>query len=196
MCRSPVPEHILRWRKRTGADRHDEMWEGVLHMGVMPTKGHENFRFDLQTCLRRHWAKRCKGQVCSMNLCGPGGWPGNYRIPDLNLWTPDRDRMDKETHFEGPPLVVVEIRSPEDESYEKLPFYARLGVPEVWIIDRDSKAIDLYLLRDNGYEKMPASVEGWFLSDATEIEMRAGGEGKLAIRIHGEAATAETLPAV
>jgi hypothetical protein len=40
---SPVPEHILRWRKRTGADRHDEMWEGVLHMGAMPTKGHENF---------------------------------------------------------------------------------------------------------------------------------------------------------
>ncbi len=27
-----VPEHILEWRRRTGADQWDEMWEGVLHM--------------------------------------------------------------------------------------------------------------------------------------------------------------------
>jgi len=27
-----VPEDILQQRKRTGADRWDEVWEGVLHM--------------------------------------------------------------------------------------------------------------------------------------------------------------------
>ena len=30
---------------------------------------------------------------------------------------------------------MIEIRSPEDEALEKLPFYAALGVPEVWIFD-------------------------------------------------------------
>jgi hypothetical protein len=31
-----VPEHILEWRRRTGADQWDEMWEGVLHMAPSP----------------------------------------------------------------------------------------------------------------------------------------------------------------
>jgi hypothetical protein len=35
-----VPEHILQERKRTGADRWDEMWEGVLHMAAAPNKRH------------------------------------------------------------------------------------------------------------------------------------------------------------
>ena len=32
-----VPEHILEWRRRTGADQWDEMWEGVLHMAPSPS---------------------------------------------------------------------------------------------------------------------------------------------------------------
>ena len=43
--------------------------------------------------------------------------------------------------------MVVEIQSPGDETYEKLPFYAELGVSEVWIINRDSRSIEVYALR-------------------------------------------------
>ena len=31
-----VPPDIPAWRKRTGADMWDEMWEGVLHMDTTP----------------------------------------------------------------------------------------------------------------------------------------------------------------
>ncbi len=31
-----VPPETLAWRKRTGNDRFDEMWEGVLHMTPAP----------------------------------------------------------------------------------------------------------------------------------------------------------------
>ena len=55
--------------------------------------------------------------------------------------------IDHDTYFEGAPTVVVEIRSPGDETMEKLPFYAKLGVPEVWIIDRDTRQPELYLLK-------------------------------------------------
>ena len=57
-------------------------------------------------------------------------WTKNYRIPDLVLLTPDRFHIDKCDYMAGAPLVCVEIFSPDDESYEKLPFYASLGVPD------------------------------------------------------------------
>ena len=36
-----VPPDILAWRKRTGSDMWDEMWEGVLHMAPMPNREHQ-----------------------------------------------------------------------------------------------------------------------------------------------------------
>ena len=42
--RAVVPEiepGILDWRRRTGADRWDEMWDGVLHMPPMPNRSHQ-----------------------------------------------------------------------------------------------------------------------------------------------------------
>jgi Uma2 family endonuclease len=35
----------------------------------------------------------------------------------------------------GAPDAVIEIRSPDDETDEKLPFFAALGVAEVIVID-------------------------------------------------------------
>ena len=37
-----VPEPLLDWRKRTGAERWDEMWEGVLHMRPTPNRDHQD----------------------------------------------------------------------------------------------------------------------------------------------------------
>jgi len=42
-----VSPDLLAWRKRTGADRWDERWEGVLHMASMPNEdepGSRNFQ--------------------------------------------------------------------------------------------------------------------------------------------------------
>lgn len=192
---SPVPEHILEWRRRTGADRFDEMWEGVLHMGPMANARHEDLRWALETYLRLRWAKPRRASVRCMNVCPPGGWPQDYRVPDLILWTSDRAWMDRTSHFEGPPLVAVEIYSgPDDEAYEKLHFYASLGVPEVWIIDRDSKAVDLFVLESGQYQKKAASAQGWLVSAATGIEMQAAGNGQLRIRLEKDDTSAELLP--
>jgi hypothetical protein len=37
-----VPSDLLAWRKTTGADRFDEMWEGVLHMVAAPNREHQD----------------------------------------------------------------------------------------------------------------------------------------------------------
>jgi len=190
-----VPESLLEWRKRTGADRYDEMWEGVLHMPPAPTIDHEDLQWALETYLRLRWAKARRARVARMNLSPPGGWPHDYRVPDLILWGIDKTKMNRRTHFEGPPDVVVEIRSSDDESYEKLRFYARLGIVEIWVIDCETKAPEIYLLRGGDYILRALDSEGWTKSDFAGIEMRATAQGKLSIRIAGDESTREDIPA-
>jgi Uma2 family endonuclease len=90
-----------------------------------------------------------------VNVTPVGGWPNNYRAPDLIILLPDRFAIDHNEYSEGAPSVVVEIHSPGDEAYEKLEFYADLGVPEVWIIDRDGGVPDLYQLKKADTRKNP-----------------------------------------
>ena len=52
-----VPPELLEWRKRTGADRYDEMWEGVLHMVAAPNREHQDLKGALETYLRLRWAR-------------------------------------------------------------------------------------------------------------------------------------------
>ena len=190
-----IPQHILDWRKKTGADRWDEMWEGVLHMPPMPSRKHQDFEGELETWLRIYWARPKGNRVFhNVNLASIGGWPGDYRVPDLVLLTPDCFHIDYDEYFEGPPTAVVEIRSPGDESLEKLPFYAKLGVPETWVIDRDTKSPTIYRLVGDDYEPQLADTHGWIRSIATGISLRAEGEGRLAIQLTGDPGTCRLLP--
>jgi len=42
---------IQAMRKRSGADRWDEMWEGVLHMPPMPNRDHQDLEGSLESRL-------------------------------------------------------------------------------------------------------------------------------------------------
>ena len=88
----------------------------------------------------------------------------------------------------------MEIHSAGDEAYEKLSFYAALGVPEVWIIHRDTKAPEIHRLAGGAYEMKAAGAGGWLASEITGIELRQGRPGKLAVRLAGDDATREELP--
>lgn len=190
-----IPPETLAWRKRTGNDKFDEMWEGVLHMTPAPKRSHQNFEWELENWLRSHWARPLGNRVYhQVNVAAPGGWPDNYRIPDLVLLTPERFDIDHDAYFEGAPTVVVEIRNPGDETMEKLPFYAQLGVPEVWVIDRDSKTPELYLLESGVYRLQTPAADGWLQSIATGIRMRGESGNRLALQLAGDAATQRFLP--
>jgi hypothetical protein len=58
-----IPPFVLEWRKRTGAERWDEMWEGVLHMTPAPNRDHQNFLGDLETWVRIYWARPLGNKV-------------------------------------------------------------------------------------------------------------------------------------
>ena len=192
---SQIPQHILQQRARTGIDRWDEMWEGVLHMPPAPNLEHQDLALALGSWLRTHWAISLGNRVHGpINLASPGGWPKDYRIPDLVLLTPDRFEIERAEYLEGAPTVAIEIRSPGDETIEKMPFYAKLGVPELWIIDRDTKAPELCVLREGQYEQQPPGTDGWLESTATGIRLRAEPGNKLALQIADDQRTRQLLP--
>ena len=58
----------------------------------------------------------------------------------------------RDTHWRGAADFVIEITSPGDRSYDKLPFYSRLGVREVLIVNRQAWALELYRQQAGGLE--------------------------------------------
>ncbi len=190
-----VPPDILAWRKQTGADRWDEMWEGVLHMVPAPNREHQDFEWALETWLRTHWAPLCSSSVYhQINVARPGRWSRDFRVPDIVLLSPERSSIDRNEYFDGGPDVVVEIRSPQEETYDKLPFYAEIGVRETWVIDRDSKACEIFATKDGKPEKQTPDADGWWRSTFAGVKMRPSGEGKLEITISGKTDTREIVP--
>jgi Uma2 family endonuclease len=80
----------------------------------------------------------------------------------------------------GRGVLRSEIRSPDDETYEKLPFFARIGVRELLVIDRDSKRPEIFRLAGPQYVGLAADREGWLTSEALSIRLRAR-EAELAL---------------
>ena len=190
-----VPASFLNERRRRGADIWDEMWQGVLHTPPAPNIEHQDFEYQLEAWLRTHWARATGGRVYhGVNLVPSGGWPDNYRIPDLVLLSPDCAAKNCGECLEGAPTVVVEIHSPGDEAYAKLPFYADLGVPEVWIVDRDTRAIEIFVLRGGDQEPLAPDPDGWLRGEATGIQLRTERGGKLAIQMVGDTESLRLLP--
>ena len=95
---------------------------------------------------------------------------------------------------EGAPTVVVEIHSPGDEAYEKLPFYASLGVPEVWIIDRDTGRPEIHVLQGGEYVRQSPADDGWMRGTVTGVEFRCMGDRRVTLRMAGDEKTSQNLP--
>jgi Uma2 family endonuclease len=191
-----APPELIEERKRTGAHQWDEMWDGVWHLMPLPNREQQDLEGSLIGYLHTRWARPNRAKVhLQINLASPGGWPDkDYRIPDLLLLWPERFSINRNEYFDGAPDAVIEIHSPGDEAYEKLPFYAKLGVPEVWIIHRDTKEPEIHLLRRGRYRRQKPAANGWVISPAMGVELRVGKPGKLAVRMNGDDATRQDLP--
>ncbi len=190
-----VPTSLLDERRMTGADRSDEMWDGVLHMNPPPTLGHQDFEYELEYWLRTHWKAASGGKVFhNTGVARPGRWPKDYRSPDLVLISPDRWEKLRQTHVEGGPHVVIEIRSPGDETYEKFDFYASIDTAEIRVIQRDTKIPEVHVLAEAGYEIRLADAEGWVVSPATGVRLRPRPGNRIELRFGTDEATRIELP--
>jgi Uma2 family endonuclease len=81
------------------------------------------------------------------------------------------DRL-KETYFDGPADIVVEVLSPESEQRDrsiKFVEYEAGGVPEYWLVDPLRKEAYFYLLGGDGrYHLASISPDGVFRSRTLE----------------------------
>jgi len=194
-----MPPKWLAERTNSEAAQWDEMWNGVLHMPPMPNGMHQDLVGDLRDFIKFHWARPSGGLVRhEVNLTTPedeAQWTLNYRIPDLVLVSSDRLHIDKNEYMAGAPLVVVEVRSPGDETYEKFPFYAGLGVPEVWVIDRDTCSPEIHVLgAERTYQSLAMGQDGWLASPNTAIQFRQTIAAKLLVRLGTDDTTLEEIP--
>jgi Uma2 family endonuclease len=73
------------------------------------------------------------------------GTDNDYRVPDQTYARPEHRST---RGVEGAASVVVEILSPYDETYLKLPWYASIGVGEVLVIEPETRAVELFANRD------------------------------------------------
>lgn len=83
---------------------------------------------------------------------------GGTLVPDLVFVRRDRLGIVGRAAIEAAPDIVVEILSPSTRGRDlgrKKELYAQLGVPEYWVVDRDTCRIAVFVLRDGRYEPLP-----------------------------------------
>jgi Uma2 family endonuclease len=140
---------LLERRRRSGLDRLDEVWEGVLHMVPAPTHEHGDLESQLHTILRP-LARRAGLTMVGQSNLGEG--EHDFRVPDSALHRPGTSGT---WHPTAP--LVVEIVSPNDESWEKLPFYAAHEVGEVLIVDPRKRTVSWLGLEHGEYQPIERS---------------------------------------
>lgn len=189
-----IPE-VLRFRERTGADRFDEMWEGVLHMTPSPSFRHQSHASRILTFFVEVWCPRTGGAaVMQANVSTQERWDQDYRIPDVSVMLPDRVPHGEAMFVR--PTVVFEIRSPGDETYEKLPFYAAVGVEAVVVVERDTKAVQVFAVSAGNSVLVPPSADGWMLIAPVDVELRAESiesGSTLHLRLRGKPESARAI---
>jgi len=146
ICDPYLAEHLRAERKATGADRWDEVWEGVYVVAPLPNDEHQELVADFVYVFKSTAGPAAKVRPRVNVSDRDEGWTHNYRGPDVVVFLPGTKAVNRGTHWVGGPDFAVEILSEEDRSREKLPFYGKVGVHELLMVDRNPWALELYRL--------------------------------------------------
>jgi Uma2 family endonuclease len=186
-----VSDEELARRRRIGVDRWDEMWEGVLHMPPAPNYEHQRILDRLIIVLAQLIEDAGRGTVRSgINVFHDTAGNENYRIPDLTFVARGREAVIAVDGIRGgAPDAVVEIRSPDDETYDKLPFFADLGVLEVIVVDRDTKTPEIFRLAGAQYVALQPDANGWLASGTFGLRLKRGDGSTLLVEDPGSPST-------
>ena len=137
-----LPDDGRRW----------EIIEGVLHEMSGPSWAHGAIVVNLLLA----WAHvvRSVGGVIATAPVGVFFAGANPVQPDLHVALPGNPGHVSRRGFEGVPDLVVEILSPSTRGHDlltKRSLYARAGVREYWLVDPDTRAIDVLAFDGENY---------------------------------------------
>ena len=122
----PEVEQWLERRRSLGQDGRDEVWEGVYHVAPLEQPHNAIVAAEVLHRLRPRAERAGLTTLTPFNL-GPG--KHDFRCPDggwirsgapLSLYLPAA-------------VAVLEVLSPDDETYAKFPHYAASGVAEILV---------------------------------------------------------------
>jgi Uma2 family endonuclease len=139
---------FLARRRALDQDRSDEVWEGDYHVVPAPHPHHGQVDSEVAALLRAPAKAAGLFITTQFNL----GVQDDYRVPDGGY-----HRTRPSDVFLPTAAIVVEIVSPDDETWAKFDFYARHGVDELCIADPQRRQIRWFLLAEAAYEEAPAS---------------------------------------
>ncbi len=186
---------LLAERRRLGLDRWDEVWEGVLHM-VAPSHGdHQEINDALGVFFKTHWQYLGLGRTYpETGVRRPeappleelgADVPSDYRTPDRSFLRPNRLDRYQGGWIVGGPNAVLEIVSPGDESRQKLGFYFELGVEEVILVDRRTRAVEVLRAGAAGFEPVAPAADGWVECRvlSTQLRCTSAEDGVAAVQL-------------
>jgi Uma2 family endonuclease len=142
---------LLERRRRLGQDSMDEVWGGVLHMVPAPAHRHADLAQQLAVILDA--PARAAGLQPTVSIFNLGDSKNDFRVPDGGLHRPGAAEM-----WHPTAALVLEILSPDDETWEKLPFYAAHKVDELLILDPDTHQVHWLALTTGRYEPIEYSA--------------------------------------
>lgn len=110
--------------------------------------------------------------------------PDDCRVPDQPYCRPEHlsDRGVERAE------LVVEVRSERDETYEKAPWYAQMGVREMIVLHPRDRRAELFRALGGQLVPVQAGGDGEFVSEVLGITLRTV-DGKLEITWDGGSAT-------
>ncbi|WP_017316653.1 Uma2 family endonuclease [Mastigocladopsis repens] len=153
-------EEYLTYDDGTGF--HYELVDGRLELMNPPTIQHFLIADFLDSVLKEEIKRLGLPWLCFRET-GVRTGRNKSRLTDLCVVTQEQARtlMNLSAVFESPPLLIVEVVSPEsvkrDYRYKRSE-YAALEVPEYWIVDPLEATISVLLLEEGLYEQTVLSA--------------------------------------
>jgi Uma2 family endonuclease len=150
-----VERRLISQRKAWGVDQHDEVWEGVYVMSPIADNEHQRLVMRLANAFYEVI------EPLGLGIVLPGvnvsdrvkRWTKNYRTPDVVVILSGSAAQNHGKFWTGPLDFIVEIVSRGDRSRRKLPFYSKIGVRELLLVDRKPWRLTLY--RHDGEKLRP-----------------------------------------
>lgn len=140
----PAPQELqalIERRRALGLDGHDEVWNGEYHVAPAASSRHGAVQAAVLALLRDYAANQ-RLVVGPFNL----GTADNYRVPDGGLLRDGEGGL-----YVSTAALVVEVISPDDESYAKLDHYAQHGVTELIYVNPEQHDVQLRRLTAGTY---------------------------------------------
>ena len=155
-----LEEKLIAQRQATGADKFDEVWDGVYVMAPLANDEHQYLVKELTAILTIviDWPKLGQTRP-GVNISDrKDDWTNNYRCPDVAVFLNDTKAENCGAFWFGGPDLGIEIASPGDQIVEKLPFHAKVGTRELLLIDREPWRLTLLRLANGAMTEVSKST--------------------------------------